>query len=113
MTKYFSHILVNRGGGIADFDKQAYKYDAILFWKHKAWINWRVFPGWKKIHTIQISADHHTEEDGYKEELLILKDNLDDKVQEQYQYMCREIYNTLCWYFHTEYTDELDPIGME
>ena len=30
---------------------------------------------------LQISADHHTKEDGPKEELSILQDNLDDQVQ--------------------------------
>ena len=23
--------------------------------------------------------------------------------------MCQVGYNTLCWYYHTEYTDDLDP----
>ena len=32
----------------------------------------------------QISADHHTNEDGSKEELPLLKYNLDDKVQKKY-----------------------------
>ena len=57
----------------------------------------------------QISADYHTKEDGSKEELLILQDNLDDQVQKQYQDMCQEGDNAHCWYCHLEYTDDLDP----
>ena len=52
----------------------------------------------------QISADHLTKEDGTKEELSILKDNLDDQVQKKYQDMYQEGYNTLCWHYHPEYT---------
>ena len=37
----------------------------------------------------QISADNHIKEDGSKEELLILKYNLDGKVQKQNQYIFR------------------------
>ena len=39
----------------------------------------------------------------------ILKDKLDDKVQKKYQDMCQEGYNTLCWYYHPEYTYDSDP----
>ena len=56
--------------------------------------------------TLQISTDHHTKEDGYKEGLLILKDNLNDQLQKQYQYMCQEVDN-ICWDYHTYYTDDL------
>ena len=35
----------------------------------------------ENTHTHQISADNHTTQDGYKEELIILQDNLDDQVQ--------------------------------
>ena len=57
----------------------------------------------------QISADHHTKYSGPKEDLLILQYNLDSKVQKQYQYMCQDRTNTLCWYFPTDYRDDLDP----
>ena len=57
----------------------------------------------------QISADHHTKEDGKKEEFSILQDNLDDQVHKKYQDMCQEGYNTLCWYYHTEYKYDLYP----
>ena len=57
----------------------------------------------------QISADHHTKQYGSKEDLLILKYNLDIKVQKQYQYMCQDGTNTLCWYFPTYYRDYLAP----
>ena len=77
--------------------------------KNKAWTNRRVLLEWENTHTQQISAYHHTKEDRYKEELLILQDNLYDKVQKQYQYMCQEGDNTLCCYYHPEYTDDLDP----
>ena len=33
-----------------------------------------------KTHTHQISEDHHTKEDGSKDELLILQDNLDGNI---------------------------------
>ena len=57
----------------------------------------------------QISAYHLTTEYGPKEELLILQYNLDGKVQKQYQDMCKDGANTLCWYFPTEYKYYLDP----
>ena len=57
----------------------------------------------------QISADCHTKQDDSKEEFLVLKDNLDDMVQKQYQDMCQEGDNTFCWNYHPEYTDDLDP----
>ena len=57
----------------------------------------------------QISADHQTKVDWSKEKLLILQDNMDDQVQKQYQYMCQDGYNTLCWNYHPAYTDDLDP----
>ena len=57
----------------------------------------------------QTSLDHHTKEDGTKEELYILQDNLDDQVQKKYQYICQEGYNTIRWYCHPEYTYDLDP----
>ena len=25
--------------------------------------------------------------------------------------MCQEGYNTICWYYHTEYTDDVDPFN--
>ena len=53
---------------------------------------------------LQISADNLTKEDGTKEELSILQDNLDDQVQKKQQYMCQKGYNTLFWYYHPEYT---------
>ena len=56
----------------------------------------------------QISADHHTKEDGTKEELYILQYNLYEQVHKKYQYMFQEGYNTLCWYYHPEYTYDLD-----
>ena len=40
---------------------------------------------------------------------VILQDNLDYQVQKKYQYLCQEGYNTLCWYYHPEYTYDLDP----
>ena len=58
---------------------------------------------------LRISADHHTKENGPKEELSILQDNLDYQVQKKYQDICQEVYNTLCWYYHPEYTYELHP----
>ena len=63
----------------------------------------------RKTHTHQISADHHTKEDGSKEELLILQDNMDGQGHKQYQDMCRDVDNTICWYFHPEYAYYLDP----
>ena len=56
----------------------------------------------------QISLDHHTKDDGFKEELSVLQDNLDYQVQKKYQDICQEGYNTLCWYYHPEYTYNLD-----
>ena len=56
-----------------------------------------------------ISADHHTKENGPKKELSILQDNLDYQVKRKYQDMCQEGYNTICCYFHPEYTHDLDP----
>ena len=67
------------------------------------------FLEWENTHTHQISAYHHTKEDGYKEELLILKYNLDDKSQKKYQYMYQEVNNTLFWNCHPEYTEDLYP----
>ena len=64
--------------------------------KNKAWEIRRVLLEWENTYTHQISTDHHTKEYGYKEGLLILKDNLNDQLQKQYQYMCQEGYNTLC-----------------
>ena len=58
----------------------------------------------EKQYMRQISADHHTKEDGSKEELLILEYNLDEKVHKKYQDMCQEGDNTLCWYCPTEHT---------
>ena len=55
-----------------------------------------------------INRYHHTKEDGPKEELSILQDNLDDQVQKKYQDMCQEGYSILCWYYHPEYTYDLD-----
>ena len=66
------------------------------------------FLEWEKTHVNQISADHHTKEDGSKEELLILQENLDNQVQKNTNIYVRKD-NTLCWNYHTEYTDELDP----
>ena len=40
-------------------------------------------------------------------ELLILQYNLDGKVYKQYQYMYQEGANNLCWYWPTDYTDDL------
>ena len=60
-------------------------------------------------HTHYISADHHTKEDGSKEGLLILQDDLGYQVQKQYQDMYQKGDNTLCCYYHTEYIDDLDP----
>ena len=57
----------------------------------------------------QISVYRHTKEDGSKEKLIILQGNLYDKLQKQYQYMCQEGDKNLCWHYHTECTDELDP----
>ena len=89
--------------GIADFDKQSYKDVVLLLWKISLWENRRVFLGWTKTHTLQISGYHHTKEYGSKEELLIFQDNLDDQVQKKCQDMCQEVDNTLCWYYHHEY----------
>ena len=47
-------------------------------------------------HLCQISEDNHTKEDGFKEDILLLKDILDDKVHKEYQYMRQEGDNTLC-----------------
>ena len=55
-----------------------------------------------------ISADRHTRDFGSKEELFILQDNLDDKLQKKYQYMYQEGDNIFFWYYHPEYTNELD-----
>ena len=76
----------------------------LLFLKNMAWENRRVFLGWEKTHMHQISLDHHTKDDGFKEELSVLQDNLDYQVQKKYQDICQEGYNTLCWYYHPEYT---------
>ena len=66
--------------------------------KNKAWENRRVFHEWENTHNCQISADHHTKEDGSKEKLLVSQDKLDDKVQKQYQDMWQDGENNLCWY---------------
>ena len=55
-----------------------------------------------------MNAYHHTKQYGSKDELLVLKDNLDDQVQKQYQYVCQEGYITLFCYYNPEYTDDLD-----
>ena len=55
-----------------------------------------------------MSAYHHTKEDGSNKEILILQYNLDERVHKQYQDLCQEVNNTLCWYYHTEYTYDLD-----
>ena len=57
----------------------------------------------------QISADNYTKEDGSKEELLILKYNLDGKVHKQYQDICQDGTTNLFWYLTTEYTGDLAP----
>ena len=80
----------------------------LLLLKNKAWEKRRVLLLWENTHIRQISADHHTKEDGPKEEFSILQYNLDDQVQKQYQDMFQEGYNTLCWYCHTEYKYHLD-----
>ena len=77
--------------------------------KNKDWENIRVLLEWEKIHTNQISGDHHTKQDGSKEDLIVLQDNLDDQVHKQYQDICQLGDNTLCWHFHLEYIDDLDP----
>ena len=69
------------------------------FSENNNWAYRRVFLEWENTHMRQISAYHNTKEDGYKEELRILKYNLDVKVQKQYQDMCQDRYNTLCWYY--------------
>ena len=57
----------------------------------------------------QIIADHHTKEDGSKEELLVLQNNLDDQLNKKYQDILQEGDNTLCCNYHPEYTDDLHP----
>ena len=79
------------------------------FSENNNWAYRRVFLEWENTHMRQISAYHNTKEDGYKEELRILKYNLDVKVQKQYQDMCQDRYNTLCWYLPTDYTHYLYP----
>ena len=59
---------------------------------------------------LQISSYHHTKQDGSKQDPIILQYNLDSKVQKHYQYMCKDGYNTICWYFPTNYTDYLAPL---
>ena len=59
----------------------------------------------------QIRADHHTNEDGPNEELLLLQYNPYNNLHKQYQYMCKEGYNTLCWYCPPDYTTDLNPTG--
>ena len=44
-----------------------------LVLKNKAWTYGRVLPEWENTHICQISEYHHTEEDGCKEGLLLLK----------------------------------------
>ena len=78
--------------------------------ENKAWEDRRVFLGWANTQKRQISEDHHIKQYGSKKELLVLQDNLDNKVQKKNQYMCWEVDNTLCFYFHHEYTDEMDPL---
>ena len=56
----------------------------------------------------QISEDYHTKEGGPKGQLSILKDNLDDQVQKKNQNVFQEEYNILSWYYHPEYTYDLD-----
>ena len=46
----------------------------------------------------QISADNNTKEDGFNEELLILKYNMNGKVHKQYQDMFQDVDNTIYWY---------------
>ena len=64
---------------------------------------------WENKNILHISVDNNTKEDGPKEELSNLQDNLYDKVQKKYQDMCQDIDNNLCWYYYTEYTDDLYP----
>ena len=56
-----------------------------------------------------IRADHHTKEDGSKEELLLLQDNLDAQSQKKYQGVCQEGANAIFWYYPPEYTHDLVP----
>ena len=49
--------------------------------KIRLWEKRRAFLGCENTHMRYISADHHTKEDGPKEELSILQDNLDDQLQ--------------------------------
>ena len=51
---------------IVDFDKQAYEYNVLLFWKNKAWTNIIVYFEWENTHTHQIRTYHRTKEDGSK-----------------------------------------------
>ena len=55
-----------------------------------------------------ICAYHHTKETFSKEELLLLKYNLDAQAQKKYQGVCQEGDNTIWWYYLPEYTYDLD-----
>ena len=48
-------------------------------------------------------------EDSSKDTLLLLQDNLDGKVQADYQQKLWSTDNALCWYYPPEYTDNLAP----
>ena len=95
-------------GGDCRFEKNPTKIIFYCYGKHY-WEDKRVFLEWTNTHMCNISADNHTKVDGFKEEIPILKYNLDGKVQKQYQDMCGFRTNTLLGYLSTEYTDDLAP----
>ena len=76
-------IFCETGKSITCFDKQSYKDCFLLFWKNKVLSDRRVFVKWENTHLRQISADHHTKEDGSMEELYFLQDKLYGKVQKK------------------------------
>ena len=75
------------GRGVVDFDKNPTKMKCSYYEKIR--IDKTVFLELENTHTYHISSDCHTKEDGSKEELLLLQDNMDDQVQKKYQDMCQ------------------------
>ena len=63
--------------------------------KNKSCSDRRVLLDLTNTHLGHISAYNYTKEDGSKDELLLLQDNLDDKLQKKKQDMCYKGTNTL------------------
>ena len=68
------------GKSIKDVEKQYQKDYVLVFCKKKAQADIRVFIERSITYLLQISAYHNTKKGGFKEDLLLLQDNLACKV---------------------------------